>query len=498
MQLPIEIEKSSGTSLQHQLLAAIRELILKGSLSPGMKIPSSRELSDQLKIARNTVILAYDRLASEGYLDVRGRSGMFVSDQIPDRSLQVINSNQALADRPFRTKSTRILPVRHRSPLLYQRPRERVEFDFRMGRPAPDSFPERIWTKLLIEKMGGSSRRLTEYGNPAGLEELRTAISGHLKIARGIDAHPDQIIIVAGSEEGLNIVAKMLLPAGSTAYVENPCYKGVPYVFESYGARIVPVPIDEEGLRIDALPSRERGLVCVTPSHQFPVGVTMSLNRRLRLLDWANHNGTYVVEDDYDGDFRYDGSPITALAGLDRSGSVIYIGTFSKSIGAALRVGYLVVPEELVGPAREAKSLLNNGNPWLEQAVLAEFISSGAFGRHLRKIRQRYLRQRDTLIDQLKRRFGHIRTSGEDAGMHLAWYLPEAMPDARTIQYECLHRGVGIYSLNESPAIDLLNIDEGKRMVFFGYSCLNESEIVTAVGRLEQAAMHAAGNPLTS
>lgn len=488
MQLPIDIEKRSDISLQDQIMTRVRELILHRKLVPGTKLPSSRDFSKQLDVSRNTVIYAYDRLVSEGYLEVKGRSGMFVSAQIPENALNISTCNVGANARAFSLTSKRVLPVRHRSPLLYQRLRERIELDFRIGRPAASSFPERLWTRLLVEKMAGSGRRMTEYGNPAGLEELRVAISDHLQAARGINAHPDQIIVVAGCEEGLNIIAKILTPAGSTVYVENPCYKGVPFVFESYGAKVVPIPIDGEGLCVDRLATRERGIVCVTPSHQFPIGVTMSLSRRLKLLDWVNSAGTYIVEDDYDSDFRYDGSPLTALAGLDKSGSVIYIGTFSKSIGAGLRVGYLVVPEELIGPTREAKALLNNGNPWLEQAVIAEFLASGGFRKHLRQIRQTYLKRRNTLLEQLRLRFGNIDILGEEGGMHLTWVLPKTFSNARAIQYECLHRGVGIYSIDDSPAIDFDNPHFRERAVFFGYPCLSEGEIVTAVGRLADAA----------
>lgn len=496
MQLPITIDKNAGTSLQVQLMAQLRELILHQHLAPGSKLPSSRDLSQQLTISRNTVILAYDRLTAEGYVEVKERLGIFVSSQIPETALNISARNRVMEQGAFAPTSNRLLPIRHRSPLLYQRPRERVELDFRIGRPAASSFPERLWTRLIVEKMAGSGRRMTEYGNPAGLEELRVAIADHLRIARGIDANPDQVIVVAGCEEGLNIIAKILTPQDSTVYVENPCYKGVPFVFESYGAKIVPIPIDDEGLCVEELFARDRGIVCVTPSHQFPVGVTMSLNRRLRLLEWANSVGTYVVEDDYDSDFRYNGSPLTALAGLDESRSVIYVGTFSKSIGAGLRVGYLVVPEPLVGPAREAKALLNNGNPWLEQAVIAEFLSSGGFRNHLRRIRQTYLKRRDVLLEELRKHFGDVEILGEEGGMHLTWVLPTAICNARALQYACMHRGVGVYSIDDSPALDF-NSDTRlrERAVFFGYPCLSESEIVTAVHRLADAVEEIARAP---
>jgi GntR family transcriptional regulator / MocR family aminotransferase len=487
MQLPISIDKSLSVSLQDQLMTKVRELILHRGLSSGSRLPSSRDLSRQLAISRNTVINAYDRLISEGYLEVKSKAGIFVSEQIPEAALG-ISTAIVDAERAFSVTSNRIMPLRHRSPLLYQRPKERLELDFRIGRPAASSFPERLWTRLIVEKMASSSRRITEYGNPAGLEELRVAIAAHLATARGISAHADQVIVVAGCEEGLNLIAKVLSPPGSTVYVEDPCYKGVPFVFESYGASIVPISVDDEGLCVDELVDRERGIVCVTPSHQFPLGVTMSLSRRLKVLQWANSVGTYVVEDDYDSDFRYDGSPLPALAGLDKTGSVIYIGTFSKSIGAGLRVGYLVLPEELIGPVREAKALLNNGNPWLEQAVIAEFLSSGGFRSHLRQIRQTYLKRRNTLLEQLRAHFNEITIMGEGGGMHLTWILPDSIYNARALQYECLHAGVGIYSVDDSPAIDFNNTHLRERAIFFGYPCLSEPEIITACTRLATAA----------
>jgi GntR family transcriptional regulator/MocR family aminotransferase len=488
MQFLISVDRESGKSLQDQLTANIRDLILTRQLLPGAKLPSTRDLRKQLGVSRNTVIYAYDRLIAEGYLHSNERSGIFVIDGIPDQALNISTLAVDTQTRAFSYGSNKIMPTRYRNPLHYQRPRERVEFDFRIGRPAASSFPERLWARLLAEQMAGSSRRMTEYGNPAGLEELRVAIADHLPAARGIDAHPDQIIIVAGCQEGLNVIAKILSPAGSTVYVENPCYKGVPFVFESYGAHIAPIPIDSEGICVSHLAGREAGLVCVTPSHQFPMGVTMSLSRRLELLEWANTVGTYVVEDDYDSDFRYDGSPLTALAGLDKSGSVIYVGTFSKSIGAGLRIGYLVVPEELIGPAREAKALLNSGNPWLEQAVLANFISSGHFRNHLRRIRQTYLKRRNTLLDQLRHHFGDVRIMGEDGGMHLTWVLPDAVSNARALQYECLHLGVGIYSIDDSPALCFDDAPLRERAVFFGYPCMTDAKITSAIERVAIAA----------
>lgn len=419
---------------------------------------------------------------AEGYLEVRDRAGMFVAETPPEASLDArteVSQEPAHASRGHRHQ-----PSPNKSLALYQAPAARARFDFRVGRPAPSSFPVRIWTQLINQKMAGSARNLTEYGDPAGLEAVRIAIAGHLGMARGIIADPDQVIIVGGCEEGLNLVSRLLAPPGSPVYMEDPCYKGAALVFESHGAELIPIPVDDHGLNVCLLSDCPAGLAYVTPSHQFPTGATLPLDRRVQLLDWAKRTGGYIVEDDYDSDFRYDGSPLTALAGLDRSGAVIYVGTFSKSIGAGLRIGYLVVPEQLIGPVRDAKALLNNGNAWLEQAVLAEFISSGQFRTHLRRIRQTYRCRRDCLVDELVRQFGHASIGGGDGGMHLCWRLPDSWQTAHQLQRAALGQGVAMYSLDEGPAVALEPRPQLSRMVLLGYPCLEEAEIVSAVARV--------------
>lgn len=487
MQLPISVDPASKTPLQAQLIAAIRELILTGRLAPGMQMPATRDLGAQLTVSRNTVVYAYEQLIAEGYLETRKPVGTFVSQSIPEDSLSLRNCDVASMDAPARRPTTRPSARRFRAPLLYERPRERVELDFRIGRPAASSFPLKTWRRLINLHLANAEQRMTRYGNPAGLYELRRAIAEYLRPARGIDATPEQVVIVGGCEEGLNIIARILAPAGTTVCVENPCYQGVAFVFESYGAKMMPIPVDGEGLVVSRLPEISTGLVCVTPSHQFPLGVTMSLNRRLRLLEWAYRSGAYIVEDDYDSDFRYDGSPLMALAGLDRNGCVIYIGTFSKSIGAGLRVGYLVVPPELAGAARETKALLDNGNPWLDQAVIADFLSSGAFANHLRKIRKSYLKRRDSLMTALHVHFGEVELLGTEGGMHLTWMLPKHFPTAREIQYAALDLGVGVYTVDDGPAFDFELYPQRERALFFGYPCLDEKQILEGVRRIASA-----------
>jgi GntR family transcriptional regulator/MocR family aminotransferase len=247
-------------------------------------------------------------------------------------------------------------------------------------------------------------------------------------------------------------------------------------------------------LCVDDLPEEGAALLYVTPSHQYPMGFTLSLERRLRLLDWAWRTGTYVVEDDYDSDFRYRGSPIAALMGLDSHGCVIYMGTFSKSIGAGLRLGYLVVPKHLAGPARTVKALLDNGHPWLEQAVMAEFLAGGGYDNHLRRIRQSYAERRDCLTDCLKRHFGEVTVSGSECGMHIAWHLAEDLPRAAELQAMAAEQGVGIYTLQSGAACDFGGCAYSERAIMLGFSSLNERQIRSGVERIA-AAVDAARSP---
>lgn len=471
-----------GRGLQGQLVEQLREMILDGRLATATKMPATRDLASRLGVSRNTVLISYERLLAEGYLETRGRSGTYVSADLPETKLGFQQQAAAESREPSRP-TTRPLPRRFAAPILHDRPKERLPFDFRVGRPDPHSFPLRTWRRLVDERLSRAGPALTEYGNPAGVFELRKALVAHLREARGIDADPDQVIIVGGCEEGLNIVARMLAPPGTNVYVECPCYRGVAFVFASYGARLQPVQTDEEGLLVDALPADNGAVVCVTPSHQFPIGHTMSLNRRLRLLEWARRRGGYIVEDDYDSDFRYTGAPLRALAALDREGCVIYLGTFSKSIGAGLRIGYLVVPPELVGPAREIKALINLGNSWLDQVVLAEFIASGSFAQHLRRVRKTYLQRRDALLHHLQARFGPTETYGTEGGMHLTWMLPATL-SAREFQNALLHSGVGVYTIDDGPAFDAGVYSRRDQAIFLGYPCLDEAEIEIAVERM--------------
>jgi GntR family transcriptional regulator/MocR family aminotransferase len=277
------------------------------------------------------------------------------------------------------------------------------------------------------------------------------------------------------------------LPPGAAVAVEDPCYQGAAGVFEAHGAQLIPIPLDDGGMDIDALAASHAKLAYVTPSHQFPLGSTMPLERRKGLIDWAIEADAYVIEDDYDSDFRYERSPLSAVKSFDTTERVIYIGTFSKSIGAGLRLGYLIVPPQLTQASTAAKALINNGHPWLDQAVMAEFIRSGAFEKHLRLIRKHYLGRRDHLIQQLRLRLGpECIVKGADSGMHLAVYLPDIGMTAHALQIKLKAMGVGVYALKESPARQFNRFPRDEDILLLGYAGLTEQKISIAIARMAE------------
>ncbi len=484
MQIPIRINPSSEQSLQQQVFDAVRGLILDGNLKAGAPMPSSRALSEQLQVSRNTVILAYERLIVEGYLETRPSVGTFVNSDLPEQGLFATGSEEREAAVPDRLP---LAGFRGARPAVVNPNRHKLAVDFWVGRPDPHTFPTKAWRRLMLHHLSTGGSQLTEYGDPAGLYSLRLAISEFLGPARGIQTDPERIVVVSGIQQALNIAARLLIRKDTNAVVECPCYQGAAYVFDSYGADLRPVPVDEDGLDTRQLHDIDARLAYVTPSHQYPMGTTLSIVRRIELLEWANNKGAYILEDDYDSDFRHNGSPLTALAGLDCYGAVIYMGTFSKSIGAALRLGYMVLPSHLVEPARTAKALLDNGHSWLDQAVLADFLTNGHYTNHLRRIRQMYRDRRDCLIDALVEYFGPVQLSGLEGGMHIVWHLPDDLPDAAECQSLAENAGVGVYSLDGGAATDCGVPGPRDRTLLLGYSSLTPSQIRDGVVRLSRA-----------
>ena len=484
----LDLALGGDGTLQERLYRQVRDGILSGRLPPGLKLPSTRDLAQQLSVARNTVTLAFEWLASEGYLTTRKGAGTFVADLLPEAALEAprapgapLNSG---VEGPRRTPP---IIVTSGMPAAVGRERTRSSIDFWYGRLDRREFPATTWRRLLLENLSRAGPNLVEYGHPAGHPELRAAIASHLAATRGIPASPDRIVITAGAQDGFNVIARMLIAPGTSVLVEDPCYGAAASVFDSYGASLIPVPVDADGLTTDSLAGRAGALVYVTPSHQFPTGATMPLARRRELLRWASAAGAYVVEDDYDSDFRYDGPPLTALAGVDRDRRVIYVGSFSKSIGAGLRLGYLVLPPELVEPALVVKSLGSYGQPWIDQIVVAEFLRSGGHRQHLRRLRQMYKTRRDALLGSLRSVVGEqLQVSGHEAGMHLFWTLPEWAPDPATLAARARELDVGIYTPQAVGVRTFGPPGEVDRALMLGYSALSAPEIVTGIQRVGQ------------
>lgn len=487
----IAIDRSSKRSLQEQIVREILTHIDAGVLAPGSKIPSSRMLAKQLKLSRNTVMNAYQRLISEGFIETAASSETRVCEVLP-KDLVGIALEKNDRSKPVDLDSDGSAPKSKHAPIVFSGPVQeivnkngrRILYDFWVGRAHQKLFPSKIWQELLRDCIGYSSRQLAQYGDPAGLESLREAIAEHVRYTRAIPATTDQILITVGIQEGLNIISRLFVERGSPVLIENPCYQGAAFVFKSYGAKLIPIRVDSEGLDVNALPEGRNSLIYTTPSHQYPTGVTMSLARRKKLIEWAERTGTYIIEDDYDSDFRYDTAPLHALSGLSKNGHVIYMGTFSKSVGAGLRLGYMVLPSQLIKPAVQVKTLLNNHNGWLDQAVMAKFIHEGHFERHLRVIRQDYKIRRDVLVKELKNQIGDTPIEGADGGMHIAWTMPDCGVDAETLKRESVKSGVGLYTMNSGGAIELTKTKKSSRQIILGYSSLDERQIIEGVRRV--------------
>lgn len=489
MAIPISLDRNLTISLQEQIYSQIRDLILTGRLAARSRLPSSRELARDLGVSRNTVLFAYEWLKNEDFLDVLNNAGVFVNRMIPDEC--VTNGHVGPVSRAHARTATPHKPKLQfdmRAPARVYSDWSRPSIDFWYGRFDRRNFPLNAWRRLLNENLSRAGKNLSEYGAPNGCVELRQAIAAHLGLTRGISLTADRVVITAGAQDGLNMICRLLVRPGVPVVVENPCYGSAALVFESFGAKLHPVPVDSQGLDTRALANIRATLAYITPSHQFPTGAVIPLERRIQLLNWAEKVGAYVIEDDYDSDFRYDSPPLTALAGLDRDDRVIYVGSFSKSIGAGVRVGYVVLPEALIQPAMTVKSLASYGQPWLEQVVIADFMQSGGYRNHLRKLRQRYRESRDAVVAGLKRHFGTgVQLFGQDAGMHILWKLPESFGGAEAVAVAAAAQDVGLYTFKGVGALEFEGSYLARDSLVLGYSSLTAEEVTEGIRRVAMA-----------
>jgi len=408
-------------ALHRQLRDQLRRAILEGRLRPGERVPSTRGLAAALGVGRITVATAYDQLTSEGYLVATVGSGTRVSQTLPERFL---NAPRPKGPAPAGTGASN-LSARGRGIAEFGR---LIGSDggrpvpFRPHVPALDAFPRETWERLTARRQKRLPRDLLARVDPLGYRPLREAVAGYLGASRGVRCTADDVIITAGVQQGLDLASRLLIDPGDKVWLEEPGYVVARPVFEMAGAEVVPVPLDADGLDVAAgerTAPRPR-LIYVSPSCQWPTGITMSLARRLELLSWAERSGAWVLEDDYTGEFRYGGRPLPALQGLDRSGRVIYMGTFSKVLFPALRLGYLVAPPGLAEAFGVARWLTDRHSPPLEQAVLADFIDGGHFARHIRQMRTLYAERQAVVVDSARAVFGTaLAVPPAQAGMHL-------------------------------------------------------------------------------
>ncbi len=473
----ISVNPESPVAMYRQLYTGIRNAILSGQLMSGQRLPATRVLASQLKISRNTVLLAFDDLAAEGYLESNTGSGTFVSTQLPEDFLRVTLERQ---DNPTGLDSKLLLSKRGKRLVASPFAKGKV-VPFRDGVPAFREFPFHIWSAIVARQF----RKLpyTEYGydDPAGYLPLRQAIANYLRTTRAVRCEAEQVIIVNGSQQGLDIVSRLLLDEGDEVWIEDPGYLGSRRSFVTAGAKLRPVPVDDEGMNIKIGSNKAPGarLAYVTPSHQYPIGITMSLRRRCELLKWAESENAWILEDDYDGEYRYAGSPLSSLQGLDTASRVIYMGTFSKVLFPALRIGYLVVPHSHVAAFSSAKTAMDRGSAMLEQAVLAEFISEGHFGRHIRRMRILYAERQSALIRLLRERArDSITMRPTECGMHEIAWLGDDIDD-RALSDRARSAGIIV-----SPVSRYYLSKKPRRGLLLGYAGYDESELEQGVQKL--------------
>jgi GntR family transcriptional regulator / MocR family aminotransferase len=408
----------AGGSLQDQIVAFFREAVLRGALKPGARLPSSRQLAAELGVARITAVEAFDRLTAEGYFVARRGVGLFVAETVTDAYLRALPAKLPRPRRPA-TPATPGPPARTEPPAPLA-----DALPLATGVPALAEFPWRDWARISARVYRERPAAALAYGDPQGLPELRVAIADYLGAARGIVCDPDQIVVVSGSQQGIDLTARVVAAPGEAAWFEEPGYGAARAALAAARLRVVLVPADGEGIDVanGIAHAPEARLAVVTPSYHYPLGATLSLPRRRALLGWAHATGAWVLEDDYYGDYRFAGRPQTPLHALDRHERVLYLGTFSKMLAPGLRLGYLVAPRALVARLTELKTATDRYTPGLMQLVLARFIAEGRLAAHVRRMRAVYRDRRAALLAALDRHARDVLAVGEppDAGLHVA------------------------------------------------------------------------------
>ena len=474
-----QVDRASAIPLFRQVYLEIRSAIVSRTLAPGLRLPSTRDLASRLRIARASVVSAYEQLLAEGYVVGRTRSGTFISSDLP---------------APIeRRASTRVVAARGSVPAVSARfqafervrvfPAESDAAPFNMGRTRVDAGSVEAWRKLSNHTIRTLSAVHLGYSDPQGLPQLRETICEYLRAARAVQCEPDQIIVTTGTQSAIDLAIRVLLDRDAEVWVEDPCYPVTYQALETAGVRIHPIPVDAHGMDVAAgiRSAAKARAAFVTASHQFPLGVALTMPRRLELLAWARDVGAWIVEDDYASEFRYSGRPLASLQGLDDAERTIYVGTMNKALFPGLRLGYMVAPRSLLRAFRSARYLIDRQPSSLEQTVLAEFMRQGYFASHLRRTRLLYRSQRDALVAELGRRASdHVRIEVPDQGMHLIAYLRGARVDT-AIETAARERGIAVRAVR--PMYRKAPPRSGLMLGFSGFSC---DAIVRAASRLAE------------
>ncbi|HEX4936789.1 MAG TPA: PLP-dependent aminotransferase family protein [Gemmatimonadaceae bacterium] len=517
--LAVPLDPRSRVPLQRQLYDSLRDAILERRLLPGTRLPGSRRLAESLEVSRTTVTLAFEQLRAEGYLRGEARSGTFVAAVVPDVHLRVpaplaapataspdpeegaprrfpaSGGAAALAPSPpsssppgLSRRGAMLAALSVTSSPLHGASGGRA---FRLGTPALDHLPLQLWGRLLARRWRRLSAAQLAYAEPFGAQVLREAIAAHVRQARAVRCEPAQVLVVSGAQQAFDLCARVLLDAGDVAAIEDPGYRGMRAALEAAGAVLAPVPVDRDGVDVAALaalPVAPR-LACVTPSHQFPLGVTLSAARRLALLDWARRRAAWIVEDDFDSEYRFRGRPLPSLQGMDRDGRVVYVGTFSKTLFPALRLGYLIVPPALVDPFARARAAIDRHPSALEQLVLADFIAEGHFARHVRRMRALYAERQEVLLALLGERADWLEPTPVDAGMHLVAWLRHGGDDA-PLAARALEAGVVA-----SPLRALSLVPSSRGALLLGFAGFERDVMARALDVLGRVAREAGMAP---
>jgi GntR family transcriptional regulator/MocR family aminotransferase len=437
-----QLDRASGTPLTRQIYMQVRSAVLSGALRPGTRVPSSRVMASELGVARASVVSAYEHLLAEGYVESRRGSGTFVSGDLAG-----LVPRRRSAPRAIK----RAVPTSAQSFPDFERPTVQLDSRaFNTGRTLVDARTAETWRALTHRAVRSLGANDLGYTDPAGLIELRRSICDYLRAARAVRCDPEQIVITAGTQQAIDIAVRVLLAPGDEVWVEDPGYPLTHAQLLLAKARPQAIPVDAQGLLVDAgLRTAPRARAAfVTPSHQFPTGVALSMARRLELLAWARESGAFIVEDDYTSEFRYSGPPLASLQGLDETEQVIYVGTLNKALFPGLRIGYAVVPRALVQAFVGARYLIDRQPATLQQAVIAELMQQGHFAAHIRRMRQMYREQRDALATTLTRRApDRLRVAVPDQGMHLIAYLPEGMSDIH-VEAAALRAGIVVRAIS--------------------------------------------------